>query len=105
MTSRTRDTPHWWHDVNGYKFIRHEGQTVAHHRLIAYAYGMIDSLDDPREVDHIDTQPGIDYEAGLQALSERDHATITRARERRRKRRERTLAAFTDGGENGGGQV
>jgi len=99
-------SPRFWIDYHGHQFIRtSDGSMLPHHRLIAYAHGLIDSLDDPREVDHTTGIPWLDYEAGLQALSEWDHSRITRAREQRRKRRERTLAAFTDGGENGGGEA
>jgi hypothetical protein len=99
-------SPRFWIDYHGHRFVRTaDGSTLSHHRLVAYAHDMIDSLDDPREVDHTTGIPWLDYEAGLQTLSKRDHGRVTRAREQRRNRRERTLAAFTDGGENGDGQA
>jgi hypothetical protein len=44
------------------------------HRLVALAWGLIDSLDDPREIHHLDGSTDINIESNLLAVDEEDHA-------------------------------
>lgn len=68
------------------------GPTIAHHRLIAYAHGELDDLQEPVEIDHENCVEWANYEANLQAVGPIDHGKITRARARARKRRQRQRA-------------
>ena len=74
----------------GYRLLRADGDDVegvgprfiSLHRLKAFACGDIDSLSDPREVDHIDRCPGHNSETNLQALDPVTHGRVTRDRAR-----------------------
>lgn len=88
---------------NGYEEIRPPGREgasegIKHHRLLAYAWGKIDSLDDPQEIDHQNCCRWANMEGNLEPESPEDHARITRRRERERKAQaqNRTLDAFAE---------
>jgi len=59
---------------------------VAVHRLVATAHGLLDGLDDPREVHHLDGCPVHNSVANLDSMDPREHGRLTRqqAEERRR---------------------
>lgn len=89
-------------DVDSYEEFRAAGRGgsdergLRHHRVIAYAYGMLDSLDDSREVDHLIPIRWLNYEANLEAVDPADHGRRTRSRETARKAaaNHRTLDGF-----------
>lgn len=58
-----------------------DAAVVSEHRLAAVAWGILDGLDDPREVDHVDRSPTLTAEGNLVALSRDDHVerTVERA--------------------------
>ena len=77
----------------GYLLLRVDGDEVervgprflAVHRLAAYAWGDLDGLDDPREVDHLDAVPCHNSEANLDAVEPEDHGRRTRRRAQERR--------------------
>lgn len=76
-------------DGRGYEEIRPRGREgagegVGHHRVLAYAWGIIDGLDDPREVDHICECRFLNIERNLQALDGDEHGRRTRYRSEQR---------------------
>lgn len=83
-------TTTFWLDPEGYEFLvagRFEPgsyESIAHHRVLAYAWGAIDDLDDPREVDHTTPIPWLNIESNLDAVEPEDHGRRTRRRARRR---------------------
>lgn len=85
----------WRRPDKGYLLIVADGEDVealggprryvAVHRLAAVAWGVLDGLDDPREVHHVDVVPAHTAEANLVALDADEHGRLTRenAAERR----------------------
>ena len=74
--------------INGYEFIRNpdreaeNAETIAHHRLIAFARGLIDDpFTDEIEIDHINRERLDNRESNLQPIDPRTHGRITRERE------------------------
>lgn len=65
-----------------------EERYVYTYRLAAVAWGILDGLDDPREVDHAElAHPMVTAEWNLEAVEPETHGRRTRARESARKRR------------------
>jgi len=70
----------------GYQFVidpdapRAQARKVAVHRLVAYAYGMIDILDSPLEVDHVNRCKTDNRPANLEAVEPEEHGRRTRQR-------------------------
>lgn len=61
---------------------------IAHHRLILYAEGEIESpFEYPLEVDHLTPIPWLNYAENLDAVEPDEHGRRTRERARRRKAR------------------
>lgn len=65
---------------------------VSEHRLAAVAWGVLEGLDDPREVHHrgelveeLTGVPCLTAEGGLEALEPEDHARLTREQEQERR--------------------
>lgn len=88
---------------NGYEEIREPGRDgasngIKHHRLLAYAWGQIDDLQDPREIDHVTEVRWFNTEDNLRPLGKVEHGRRTRRREAERKAQaqNRTLAAFAE---------
>lgn len=79
-------------DASGYVYLRADGDDVsgvgpryvAIHRLASLAWGLIDSLDDPREIHHIDGVPTHNAEQNLEALGSDEHGRLTREQVERR---------------------
>lgn len=76
----------------GYEEFRRPGREGAsdglkHHRLLAYAWGIIDDLDDARHVDHRVEVRWLNIERNLRAKHPTDHGRRTRERARERRRR------------------
>lgn len=74
----------------GYEEIRPRGRDgagrgVKNHRLLAYAWGLLDGLDDPREVDHRVECRFLNIESNLQAVEPDAHGRRTRHREQQRR--------------------
>lgn len=86
----------------GYEELRPRGRDgtsdgIKHHRLLAYAWGEIDTLDDPREVDHaVFVVPWLNVEWNLEAVDPVEHGRLTRSRARRRKSQSMTLDQFAE---------
>lgn len=82
----------FWLDPDGYEFLvdgrftTSSTESIAHHRVLAFAWGLIDDLDDPREVDHVRPIPWLNVEDNLDPVDPDDHARRTRRRARRRRR-------------------
>lgn len=82
-------------DAKGHRLIRVDGEDVenpeghprfvAEHRLAAYAWDLIDSLDDPREIDHVDVVPCHTAEDNLEPREPDEHGRITRERVKERR--------------------
>lgn len=53
---------------------------VSMHRLAAVAWGVLDGLDDEREVDHQHPVPWYNAETNFQAVHPDDHGRLTRER-------------------------
>lgn len=79
-----------WVDQNGYSFFRVgedgekpsraeicQARTLAHHRVLAYSWGIIDGLWTPIEVDHENVHPWVDTEWNLQGLTKSEHTRKT----------------------------
>lgn len=65
----------------GYEEIRHNRSCLTHHRLLAYAWGYLDSPffeRDPREIHHRDSIPWHNSESNLEAVSPEEHNLIQR---------------------------
>lgn len=58
---------------------------IAHHRLILYAEGEIESPFEPLEVDHLTPVPWLNYAENLDAVTPEEHGRRTRRRARRRR--------------------
>lgn len=58
---------------------------VSVHRLAAYAWGILETMDDPREVHHLKEIGWFNAEENLVALPPEDHARETRRREYERR--------------------
>lgn len=74
----------------GYEEFRRRGRVGAsdglkHHRLLAYAWGVIDSLDAEEHVDHRVEVRWLNTEGNLRAVEPEDHARRTHRRARRRR--------------------
>lgn len=77
-------------DGKGHRLIRIDGDDVddplgrprfvAEHRLAAVAWGLLDSLTDPHEIDHLDVVPCHTAETNLEPRESDEHARITRKR-------------------------
>jgi hypothetical protein len=75
-------------DGKGHLLIRADGDDVEGvgprfvqaHRLAAIAWGELDSLDDPREVDHLDSVPCHNAQENLDAVDDATHGRRTRER-------------------------
>lgn len=66
----------------------HDGRAtryVSVHRLAAVAWGLLDGMDDPREVHHITEVGWLNAESNLEALPPQEHARRTRRREYERR--------------------
>jgi len=83
-----------WTDRHGQEFLvdpissstrYNDGPVLAHHRLIAYAYGLIDDLFEPVEIDHEIEISWLNYIENLDPKEPEDHAKFTRRREYKRK--------------------
>jgi hypothetical protein len=74
------------HGSKGYSLIVVDGEDVdgigrryvAIHRLAAFAWGVLDSMDDDLDVHHIQPVPWFNAESNLEALPADEHARITR---------------------------
>lgn len=76
----------WTDHTGGYEFVADgSNPLVAHHRLLAYAWGVIDSLYAPVEIDHKRAVGWLNIEDNLQAVEPSEHSRITRYREYQRK--------------------
>lgn len=74
----------------GYEEFRRPGREGAsdglkHHRLLAYAWGIIDSLDDWRDIDHRVEIRWLNTEKNLQPVPPCDHGRRTRHRDQQRR--------------------
>lgn len=61
---------------SGYTYLAEDNRTdrpVYVHRLVAYAHGLLDGLDDPREVHHTDGNPWLNSPENLQAVEHVEH--------------------------------
>lgn len=70
----------WFVAGDGYEHYRLGNRTMAHHRLLAYAWGIIDSLDDPRDIDHQTPLRWLNIEENLEPEGTDTHPIITQAR-------------------------
>lgn len=89
----------------GYEEFRRPGRegvndAVKHHRVLAYAWGLLDGLDDPREIDHLgmtdgdgEPIPWLNIRGNLEAVEPDDHGRRTRRRAAERKARAATSTA------------
>jgi hypothetical protein len=76
-----------WIDQTGHEYVvsgRQREDSVAHHRVLAFAWGLLDDLDDEREIDHLTPVPWLNIEGNLDAVDPEDHGRRTRLREARR---------------------
>lgn len=79
-----------YHGSKGYALIVADGEDtesghrryVFAHRLAAYAWGELDALHQPLEIDHLDRSRTHNSEDNLCARAPREHGKITRERER-----------------------
>jgi len=95
----TRHLPGLYLDGRGHEEIRCGSASLKHHRLVAYAHGIIDSLDDPRDIHHIDGCRTNNGAANLEAVDPSDHVQITVANAKARKARaDGRNDPVTDGG-------
>jgi hypothetical protein len=77
----------FWIDQTGHEYVvsgHQREESVAHHRVLAYAWGLLDDLDDEREIDHLTPVPWLNIESNLDAVDPEDHGRRTRLREARR---------------------
>lgn len=90
----------FWTDRQGYEFVRADNtHLIAHHRLLAYAWGIIEDIDTPEEVDHITEVQWLNTESNLQAVEPSEHGSITRRRAYlRQEEPQQYHRARTDGG-------
>lgn len=78
-------------DGKGYLIVAVDGDDVegvgrrfvAVHRLAAYAWDVLDGLDDDREVHHRDRAPDHNAEANFEALPPEEHGRVTARQQRR----------------------
>lgn len=83
-----------WTDRHGQEFLfdpeegrDSQGDTVAHHRVLAWAWGKIDDLYERKEVDHCQFEvPWVNCEWNLDPCPMDVHGRRTREREYARKR-------------------
>lgn len=65
----------------GYEYYRVGNKSIAHHRVLAFAWGMIDDpWDDDVEIDHKIPVRWLNVEWNLQPLPQNIHARITHVR-------------------------
>lgn len=82
---RSRSSNNGKRDSGGYEYYRVGNSSLAHHRILAYAWGMIDSVyDDSVEIDHMIPYRSLNVEWNLQPLDQRTHSHITHQRKRAR---------------------
>lgn len=84
------DTPRLYTTGRGYEEFRRPGRQgvndgMKHHRLLAYAWGEIDSLDDHRHIDHRIEVRWLNIQGNLRAKDPTDHRRRTRRREMERR--------------------
>ena len=55
--------------ADGYSCIRVDGKLYSTHRAIGVAFGLLDGMDDPRDIDHIDVNPSNNCLSNLRAAT------------------------------------
>lgn len=88
---------HLYTTGRGYEEFRRPGRQgvsdgLKHHRLLAYAWGLLDSLDAPEHVDHRVEVRWLNTERNLQPVKPDDHGRRTRHRAQQRRDRPETYA-------------
>lgn len=62
--------------AGGYTYYAEDNSTdrpLYEHRLVAYAHGLIDDLDDPRQVHHLDGCPFLNSPENLLPIGHEEH--------------------------------
>lgn len=83
-------SPRLYTDGRGHEEFRRPGREGAddaakHHRILAYAWGILESPHDRLEVDHLLEVPWLNIEANLTTRDAGQHGRRTRAREQERR--------------------
>lgn len=80
--------PDIWLDTSGegYEYIRCKNKSISHHRVLAYAWGLIDTaLANGKEIDHWYEIEWLNTEWNLRPLTQGEHSKVTYYRNKARK--------------------